>query len=191
MDADPHLKGDAARGQFIELFKGVQRLKTQLDQYTDLENAQKAAIDKTVPPETLQGFRSAYLETAQRLRDKQQRQGDDADPDLQQLDFEFVLFASAVVDYDYIISLIAKMTQAPAGKRTMNRDQLIGLVQADAKFIDERDDITEYIRGLPIDRVLDEKDIRGGYETFKSEKKAAELTRIIHWTVCLGVASVA
>ena len=177
-DEVPNLKGDAARGQFIELFKGVQRFKTQLDQYTDLEENQKAQIAETVPPETLQGFRSAYLETAQRLRDKQVRQGGEAAPELQQLDFEFVLFASAVVDYDYIMGLIAKYTQAPAGKRTMNRDQLIGLIQADAKFIDERDDIADYIRGLEADKPLEEKDIRAGYEAFKAEKKAGELTAI-------------
>ena len=28
----------------------------------------------------------------------------------------------------------------------MSREQLIGLIAADAKFIDERDDITEYVR---------------------------------------------
>jgi type I restriction enzyme, R subunit len=177
-DEVPNLKGDAARGQFIELFKGVQRLKTQLDQYTDLEEAQKEQIAQTVPHETLQGFRSAYLETAQRLRAKQQRQGGDADTDLQELDFEFVLFASAVIDYDYIMGLIAKYTQAPAGKRTMNREQLIGLIQADAKFIDERDDIADYIRGLEADKALDEKDIKAGYEAFKADKKAAELRDI-------------
>jgi type I restriction enzyme R subunit len=177
-DEVPNLKGDAARGQFIELFKGVQRLKTQLDQYTDLEEAQKEQIAQTVPPETLQGFRSAYLETAQRLRDKQKRQSGEADPELQSLDFEFVLFASAVIDYDYIMGLIAKYTQAPAGKRTMNRDQLIGLIQADAKFIDERDDIADYIRGLQADTALDEKDIKAGYEAFKAEKKAKELSDI-------------
>ncbi len=177
-DEVPNLKGDAARGQFIELFKGVQRLKTQLDQYTDLEEAQKEQIAQTVPPETLQGFRSAYLETAQRLRDKQKRQGGEADPELQELDFEFVLFASAVIDYDYIMGLIAKYTQAPAGKRTMNREQLIGLIQADAKFIDERDDIADYIRGLQADTALDEKDIKAGYAAFKAEKKAKELSDI-------------
>jgi type I restriction enzyme, R subunit len=177
-DEVPNLKGDAARGQFIELFKGVQRLKTQLDQYTDLEEAQKEQIAQTVPPETLQGFRSAYLETAQRLRDKQKRQGGEADPELQELDFEFVLFASAVIDYDYIMGLIAKYTQAPAGKRTMNREQLIGLIQADAKFIDERNDIADYIRGLQADTALDEKDIKAGYAAFKAEKKAKELNDI-------------
>ncbi len=177
-DEVANLKGDAARGQFIELFKGVQRLKTQLDQYTDLEEEQKAEIAETVPPETLQGFRSAYLETAQRLRAKQQRQGGEAAPEVDQLDFEFVLFASAVIDYDYIMGLIAKMTQAPAGKRTMNREQLIGIIQSDAKFIDERDDIAEYIRSLPVDQPLEEKDIKAGYEAFKAEKKAAELASI-------------
>tara|TARA_R110000787_G_scaffold274905_2_gene383020 strand:- start:641 stop:3613 length:2973 start_codon:yes stop_codon:yes gene_type:complete len=177
-DEVPNLKGDAARGQFIELFKGVQRLKTQLDQYTDLEETQKAEIARTVPPETLQGFRSAYLETAQRLRDKQKRQGDEAAPEVQALDFEFVLFASAVIDYDYIMGLIAKYTQAPAGKRTMSRDKLIGIIQADAKFIDERDDIAEYIKGLEADKPLDEKEIKAGYERFKADKKAKELNDI-------------
>jgi type I restriction enzyme R subunit len=35
-----NLKGDAARAEFINSFKEVQRLKTQLDQYTDLIEAQ-------------------------------------------------------------------------------------------------------------------------------------------------------
>ena len=177
-DEVPNLKGDAARGQFIELFKGVQRLKTQLDQYTDLEDDQRAAIAKTVPAETLQGFRSAYLETAQRLRAKQQRQGDEADPAVRDLDFEFVLFASSIVDYDYIMGLIAKMMQAPAGKRTMNRDALIGLIAADAKFIDERDAIAEYIRGLPVDQALDVEAIKAGYDAFKADRQAAEMSAI-------------
>ena len=32
----PNLRGDAARAAFVTHFKEVQRLKTQLDQYTDL-----------------------------------------------------------------------------------------------------------------------------------------------------------
>ncbi|WP_425228554.1 type I restriction endonuclease subunit R [Sphingomonas sp.] len=174
----PNLKGDGARSTFVELFKGVQRLKTQLDQYTDLGEEQKAEIARVAPLEALQGFRSAYLETAQRLRAQQRREGDDAAPEVRDLDFEFVLFASAVVDYDYIMGLIAKMTQAPAGKRTLSRERLIGLIQADAKFIDERDDITDYIRGLPVDQPLEEAEIKAGYQAFKTNKEAAELTAI-------------
>ena len=64
---------------------------------------------------------------------------------VQQLDFEFVLFASAIIDYDYIMALIARYTQAKPGKQKMTREQLIGLIESDAKFMDEREDITAYI----------------------------------------------
>jgi type I restriction enzyme, R subunit len=67
-DAVPNLKGDAARAVFIERFKEVQRLKTQLDQYTDLTDESAAAIEQILPKENLLGFRGAYLETAQRLK---------------------------------------------------------------------------------------------------------------------------
>jgi len=117
-----------------------------------------------------------YLETAKRLKEQQDR--DQAPPEVQQLDFEFVLFASAVIDYDYIIDLIAKLTQQKPGKRTMNREQLIGLIQSDAKFINEREDIAEYIRGLPANEALDEKQIRDGFDRFKAEKKTLELVNI-------------
>ena len=129
-----------------------------------------------LPPDQLQSFRSTYLETAKRLKERQSKEGDQAPPEVQQLDFEFVLFASSVIDYDYIMSLIAKLTQQKPGKLTMNREQLIGLIQSDAKFIDEREDIAEYIRGLPVNEALDEKQIRSGFDRFKAEKKTRELT---------------
>lgn len=174
----PNLKGDAARGQFITLFKEVQRLKTQLDQYTDLSEDQAEQINLTVPSAVLQGFRSMYLETARRLKEKQDKPGDTYDPAVDQLDFEFVLFHSAVIDYDYIMGLIARYTQNLPGKLKMSREQLIGLIQSDAKFIDERENIAEYIRALSVDQPLDEKEIRAGYEQFKAAKKAQMLTDI-------------
>jgi len=44
-----------------------------------------------------------YLETAQRLKDQQPKRSEDATEE-RQLDFEFVLFASVMIDYDYIIA---------------------------------------------------------------------------------------
>ncbi|MPS47978.1 type I restriction endonuclease subunit R [Methylobacillus sp.] len=173
-----NLKGDTARIEFINRFKEVQRLKTQLDQYTDLAPEQKTRIDTILPPDQLQSFRSTYLETAKQLKEIQSKEGDQAPPEIQQLDFEFVLFASAVIDYDYIMGLISRMTQQGPSKLKMNREQLISLIQSDAKFIDEREDIAEYIRSLPANEALNEKQIRAGYNQFKDEKKAKALTDI-------------
>jgi type I restriction enzyme R subunit len=177
-EAVPNLKGDDARSAFINHFKEVQRLKTQLDQYTDLTEENKKTIERVLPKEELNAFRGVYLETAQRLKEQQRKGADQASPEVQQLDFEFVLFASAVIDYDYIMALIARYSAQAPGKQTMNRDQLIGLIQADAKFMDERDDITAYINTLNAGEGLSEKDIRDGYQSFKAEKNAQELAAI-------------
>ncbi|HAT1882462.1 TPA: type I restriction endonuclease subunit R [Legionella pneumophila] len=173
-----NLKGDAARSQFINLFKEVQRLTTQLNQYTDLNEEQQHTIEQVLPKEQLQGFKSVYLETAQRLKSEQEKADGKTSPELEQLDFEFVLFASAIIDYDYIMRLIAQYSQQKPGKQKMSREQLIGLIQSDAKFMDEREDITAYINSLKVGEGLSEKVIREGYETFKEEKNAKLLATI-------------
>ncbi len=180
----PNLKGDAARSQFVNLFKEVQRMKTQLNQYTDLTPEQQAQVDAIIDPNQLQAFRGVYLDTAQRLRTAQYKKsetgvkGEKASQEVKQLDFEFVLFASAIIDYDYIMGLIARYTGHGTGKLQMSREQLIGLIHSDAKFLEERDDIADYIRSLPTDQPLEEKAIKAGYEEFKAQKKARELAAI-------------
>jgi len=178
----PNLKGDAARAAFIEHFKEVQRLKTQLDQYTDLTPENAATIEQILPDENLRGFRGAYLDTAQRLRAQrgkgQDQSEDKPTPEADKLDFEFVLFASAVIDYDYIMGLIARYSEATPGTQKMSREELIGLIQSDAKFMDEREDIAAYINTLKAGEGLSETTIREGYSRFKAEKNATELAGI-------------
>jgi type I restriction enzyme R subunit len=177
-EAVPNLKGDEARAAFINHFKEVQRLKTQLDQYTDLTEDNVASIEQILPKENLLGFRGAYLETAQRFKEQQGKGTYRPSPEVDQLDFEFVLFASAVIDYDYIMSLISRFTGQAPGKQKMSREQLVGLIQSDAKFIDERDDIGAYIATLKAGEPLGEKTIREGYQSFKAEKHSHELADI-------------
>jgi type I restriction enzyme, R subunit len=170
-----NLKGDDARIAFVEAFKKVQKLQTQLDQYTDLTDEQSEAIRAILPKDELNAFRGQYLETAQRLRAQQAKPGGEKSEQVDQLDFEFVLFASATIDYDYIMKLIADFSAKKPGKATMSREQLIGLIAADSKFIDERDDITEYVMSLKAGEGLDESAIRAGYQQFKAAKAAGEL----------------
>ncbi len=176
----PNLKGDAAKVVFIERFKEVQRLKTQLDQYTDLTEENKSAIAQVLPEENLRGFKGQYLETAKKLKEQQGKTGEkqDSEDPVDQIDFEFVLFASAVIDYDYIMGLIARFSEQKPGKSKMTREELIGLISADAKFMNERDDIAEYIGTLQAGEGLSETAIRDGYTRFKAEKNAKELASI-------------
>lgn len=173
-----NIKGDVARIEFINRFKEVQRLKTQLDQYTDLTEEQKATIEQLMPEEQLRSFRSSYLEIAKQLKEIQQKEGDKAPENIQQLDFEFVLFASSVVDYDYIMNLIAKYTQTTPKKQKMTREQLIGVLSSSANLMEEREDMIDYINTLEVGKALNEQEVKNGYQKFKEEKIAATLAEI-------------
>jgi len=173
-----NLRGNTAKIEFVKTFKEVQRLKTQLDQYTDLDAGQKELIEKILPEDSLRSFRSSYLETAKQLKEIQQKGGDEAPLGLQQLDFEFVLFASALIDYDYIMSLIADQTDPKSQKQKMSKEQLIKLLSSSANLMDEKENLTEYINGLDWSKGQDEKQLKQGYEIFKIKKNEKELAAI-------------
>ncbi len=188
-EAVPNLRGDDARAAFVRHFKEVQRLATQLDQYTDLTDEQKQEIEQMLPRDDARAFRGVYLETAKRLKALRETPGyvDSVreKPDMEygreaidQLDFEFVLFASADIDYDYIMNLIARFSGQPPSQQEMSREQLIRLIRSDAKFMDELDEITEYVRTLETGRPLTEEEVRNGYLRFKDERHAAELATV-------------
>ncbi|MDS4031983.1 MAG: type I restriction endonuclease subunit R [Candidatus Contendobacter sp.] len=177
-EAVPHLKGDAARAQFINLFKDVQRLKTQLDQYTDLTDENRQTIEQVLPKDALQGFKGVYLDTAQRLKAQQDQGGGQVNPEVQQLDFEFVLFASAVIDYDYIMALIARYASETPGTRKMSRAELISLIQSDAKLIDDREALTEYIDSLDTSKPHTVQGVREEYAQYKVAKTTQAIAEV-------------
>lgn len=173
-----NLKGDSARIEFVNRFKEVQRLKTQLDQYTDLDEDQKARINAVLPEDDLRSLRSSYLETAQRLKAQQGKTGENTPEEqeaIEQLDFELVLFSSALIDYDYIMGLIARFSQDKPGKQSMSRAQLVSMLSSNSNLMDERDDIIAYINSLQAGEGLKEQEIRDGYQVFKAQKAHNEI----------------
>ena len=173
-----NLRGDATKIAFVKNFKEVQRLKTQLDQYTDLDEEQQAKIEAILSKETMQEFRGSYIETAKQFREIQQKEGDQAPEEVQQLDFEFVLFASAVIDYDYIMSLIADSTQQKRSKQKMTKAQVINLLKSNSNLMDEEEDLTDYINQVDWSVGQTADDLKQNYETFKVEKYDKELAAI-------------
>ncbi len=173
-----NLRGDAAKIAFVKNFKEVQRLKTQLDQYTDLDKGQQDEIESILPKDKLQEFRSSYLETAKQLSEIQQKEGDEAPEDIQQLDFEFVLFASAVIDYDYIMNLIADSTQKKPSKQKMTKAQVISLLKSNSNLMEEEEDLTDYINQVDWNKGQTVEELKQNFEVFKVEKHEKELAKI-------------
>ena len=99
--------------------------------YTHLIDDNKTSIKQLSLEDTLWGFKGQYLETSNQLRDghgKREAKGKSTNP-ADQLYFEFVLCASAVIDYDYIMGLIARFSAKAPGKATMSSEKLIGTIK--------------------------------------------------------------
>lgn len=174
-----NLKGDEARAAFVTHFKDVQRLKTQLDQYTDLTPDDVEAIEKVLPNEAMRGFRGQYLDTARTLREQRGKVKDNnGDNPADQLDFEFVLFASAVIDYDYIMGLIAKYANQPNGRLSITRDELVGLIRGYSNLMDESADIVEFVDSIIEVKGVTKTAIREDYIRFRDRKNAFQLAAI-------------
>jgi type I restriction enzyme R subunit len=179
-----NLKGDEARAAFITHFKEVQRLKTQLDQYTDLTEDNKATIEQVLPEENLRGFKGQYLETAKKLKEPSRARAARrvTRPGTRRPRGPARLRVRPLRLRRHRLRLHhgphrQVLGQGP-GKSKMTREELIGLISADAKFMNERDDIAEYIGTLKAGEGLSETAIREGYTRFKAEKNAKELAAI-------------
>ena len=172
-----NLKGDNARAGFLNLFKEVQRYKTQLGQYTDLSEEQKQEIEAILPADTQRAFKGVYLDMAQRYKEQTSKKDVALPQEIEQLDFEFVLFSSAIIDYDYIMRLIAENTSRPK-KQQMSRKQLVELIASSSDLFDEKDDIIAYTDSLKAGEALSEKDVKAGYQAFRQAKTEEKLTAL-------------
>ena len=176
-----NLKGDAARMQFINRFKEVKRLKSQLDQYTDLTGEQREQIEEILPEDDVRGFSGVYNKTVKRLKDKEDVPGDNGgfdDTEVEETDYELVLFASAIIDYDYIMTLMARFSGQDPKRIEVTREQLVGLIDSDSKFIDDGEELAEYIYSLKEGEGLGEEEIRAGFERFRQERRAIEIANL-------------
>lgn len=183
-----NLRGDDAKAGFINHFKEVQRYKTQLNQYTDIIEtandepgfANEGMVSYGFTDNELSAFRGAYLDLAKELRDRRDKKKDDVSDTIDELDFEFVLFASAIIDYDYIMELIARYYSGVPSMSKMTKEQLISLICSSSNMLDERDDIIAFINSHDSDSLNGKtvQEIKDEYEVFKTEKFAAELSRI-------------
>lgn len=172
-----NIKGDIARVDFINKFREIQRLLVKIDQYTEIPEEERQEIENLIPEDKLKGFRGEYLELAQQLKkkqDKQEESGDEyiGDDKVNNADFDFVLFASAIIDYDYIMSLISKYT---FGEKIINevmtKEQLILFLKSYSNFMDEQEDIIEFVETLEVGIGLSEEEIKKAYKQFKETKR--------------------
>ena len=157
-------------GHFIDAFKDVQRLSLKLDQYVDMPEELKTAIEAAMPEDTLQQFRTAYLDLARRLRPTGPGRTEET-PEGDAPDFELSLFSSALVDYDYIMKLLARYTNTHFEKVKITKEQLLEILSSSVDLMNEREYLKAFIEEeLEQGNGMSELEIRKRYQAFKDKR---------------------
>jgi len=163
---------------FIDAFKDVQRLAIKLDQYVDMPADLKDTIEETLPEDTLQQFRTAYLDLARRTRIKSGDSNEET-PEDDEPDFELALFSSALVDYDYIMRLLSRYTQNRFEKVKITKEQLLDILSSSVDLMNERDYLKSFIEEeLQKGSGLSEDEIRERYKEYKDRRFNGQIADI-------------
>ena len=156
---------------FIDAFKDVQRFALKLDQYVDMPDELKSEIEEAMPEDTLQQFRTAYLDLARRTGPTGPGGHTEETPEGDTPDFELSLFSSAMVDYDYIMKLLAKYTDTHFEKVKITKEQLLEILAGSVDLMKERDYLKAFIEEeLKQGSGMSEKEIRAKYKEFKNKR---------------------
>lgn len=157
---------------FIEAFKDVQRLALKLDQYVDMPDELTDMVAEAMPEDTLQQFRTAYLDLARRSQAsggsgvEEEERAEKDEPD-----FELSLFSSALVDYDYIMRLLSKYTDTHVERVKITKEQLLEILSSSVDLMNERDYLKAFIEDeLKKGSGMSEQEIRDRYKAFKDNR---------------------
>lgn len=178
-----NLLGDTAKAEFVDYFKEVQRLSNQLGQYIYIDPEDQEKIESLLPKEDLNAFRTAYLETARTLRENKKDPSSDNtftvdEINAEDIDFEFVLFSSAMIDYDYIMGLISRFTNQTPSQQTLTKEELVRLVASHSNLLEEQEDILDYINQLEVVNGLTVNEVSESYQRFKNRKMQRRIEEI-------------
>lgn len=163
---------------FIDAFKDIQRLSLKLDQYVEMPQELKDTIEEIMPTDTLQQFRTAYIDLARRTRAEDGTAPQATEEDYEEPDFELTLFASALIDYDYIMRLIAKYTQTRFEKVKVTKEQLLEALASSVDLMSEREYLRAFIEELDKETPLSEAEIRRKYKEYKDNRFNKQVQQI-------------
>jgi type I restriction enzyme R subunit len=83
-----------------------------------------------------------------------------------------------VIDYDYIMNLIADSTQQKPSRQKITRAQVISLLKSNSNLMEEEEDLTDFIDHVDWSVGQTAEELKQNFETFKVEKYDKELAAI-------------
>jgi type I restriction enzyme R subunit len=160
------LRGEEEKANFVKSFRDLLRIKASLETFAEF-----SFEDLGITEQEFYGYQSKYLD----IHDEGSGVEKETESILDQIDFELELTVRDIINFDYIIQLIAGLKNYTSDAvREKKADEILRVFDRDATLRKKKDLIKKFIEeNLP--RVARSEDVEAAFSEFWSSERSATL----------------
>jgi type I restriction enzyme R subunit len=168
-DVVDEMQSETEKALFVKSFRDLLRIKASMETYAEF-NFTDLGLDE----QSFKNYLSKYLD----LYEVRKKSTEEKESILEEIDFEVELIGSDVVNFDYIIKLIANLAGLPdSPKRKKDIDNILGELDRDPLMRNKKDLIKKFIEEQ-IPQVSLPQDVESAFEKFWDVEKVEAITVI-------------
>lgn len=163
------LEGDEQKAGFVKTFRDLLRIKSSLETFAEF-----SFNDLGISEQEFYDYQSKYLD----IHEERKNHKPEAESILDQIDFELELTVRDIIDFDYIIQLIAGLKNISSDVvRQKKTDEILKLFDRDVKLRKKKELIRKFIEeNLP--RIGNSEGVEQAFEEFWNSKRSEELKKV-------------
>lgn len=169
VDAIDNLQGDEERADFVKTFRDLLRIKSSLETFAEF------SFDNLgISEQEFYDYQSKYLD----IHEERKNHDPETESILDQIDFELELTVRDIIDFDYIIQLIAGLKNISSDAiREQKTEDILKLFDRDVKLRKKKELIRKFIEeNLP--KVQKGEDVEKAFDEFWASEKSNVLKEI-------------
>ena len=164
-----NLIGEEEKAQFVKSFRNLLRIKSSLETYADF-----SFEDVGMSEQEFFDYQSKYLD----IHEERKRNEPEKESVLDQIDFETELTVGVIINFDYIIQLIAGLKNISSKAiRDKKTDEILRLFDRDVQLRKKKELIKKFIEeNLPT--VAKHADVEKAFDEFWQSERSENLKKI-------------
>ncbi len=169
VDAIDNLQGDEERADFVKTFRDLLRIKSSLETFAEF------SFDNLgISEQEFYDYQSKYLD----IHEERKNHDPETESILDQIDFELELTVRDIIDFDYIIQLIAGLKNISSDAiREKKTEEILKLFDRDVKLRKKKELIRKFIEeNLP--KIHKDENVEKAFDEFWASEKSNVLKEI-------------
>lgn len=169
VDSVADLKGEEEKAEFVKTFRDLLRIKSSLETFAEF-----SFKDLNISEQEFYDYQSKYLD----IHEERKNNKTDVESILDQIDFELELTIRDVIDFDYIIQLIAGLKNiSSVAVREKKTEDILRLFDRDTKLRKKKDLIKKFIEeNLP--KIDKSDDVEKAFNEFWESERSNSLKHL-------------